>query len=95
MKYYWLAINGESVAASELAVEPERVCCSPVPSQLLGFRTREEQLRARRLLLAAPAEHVEEWVARACADVRVGCIAVINPPNPEPPSKGPTVWMAG
>ena len=39
-QYYWIAVNGASVALCAIAVT--RAVCSPVPEQLFGFPTLEE-----------------------------------------------------
>src|SRR5262249_12405147 len=90
--YYWLAINGSSVALARIPVSVEvlaRSRVSPTPQQLIGFPTHEEAAAAQQLLLTAPIEAVRarmgEWAGRAD-------VAVIVPHHPEPPTTGVTLW---
>jgi hypothetical protein len=89
--YYWIAINGASVAASQVAL-PETLTVIPRPNYLVGFPTREEQLEAQEFALTAPIPDVYqrtvEWAYRA--DVKYIVLK-----NPDPPTHGQTAWIVG
>jgi hypothetical protein len=90
-EWWWLAVNGLSVAAS--AIPSEHVSCLLKPQQFFGFRTREEQLEQQQFLLTAPVPEIEatfrEWAARADrGDMRITPLQV-----PDPPTRGETLWF--
>jgi hypothetical protein len=88
-QYYWIAVNGASVALC--SVPAPKAVCSPVPEQLFGFSTLEEAKEVQNVLLTAPIPHVEERMA-SWAD-RIGQdMAYERPANPEPPCEG-TMWL--
>lgn len=60
-QFYWLAINGASVAASGIPM-PVTVRVHPTPEQLIGFRTREAHLATQNLLLTAPISEVDKFM---------------------------------
>lgn len=86
--YYWIAINGPSVAAN-LSVPVSSVKVTPTPQSLVGFPTREEASEAQRFLLNAPIEDIPaqlvKWQKR-------DEIKIIIQPHPEPPTRGATQW---
>lgn len=92
MKRYWIAINGASCACSSMPwVHP---LTKPVAQQLLGFRTLQEAREAQRICLQEPHESVERFFrALLMFDIPSGKVAVIKPPSPEPPTRGPTIWI--
>lgn len=91
-RWWWLAINGSSCAANAVAM-PATVKVSPTPEQLLGFRTRKEQIAAQRLLLTAPIEEVQRYMTNTVpSKFQSGEVAYVRPRYPEPPTQGPTQW---
>lgn len=69
------------------------ISASPTPEQLIGFRTRDEQLSAQKTILTAPIEVVQEFMQTTIlAKVESGEMSYIKPSNPEPPSEH-TMWM--
>lgn len=90
-EYYWLAVNGASVAACPLPVSKDKKCM-PTPEQLTGFPTQQEQMETQQFLLTAeiPAmkHRMDDWGPR----METGEMAYIRPANPEPPTTGPTMW---
>jgi hypothetical protein len=87
---YWVAVNGASVALCSFALES--VECKPTPERLFGFSTLREAREAQTFLLNAPipdcARRMREWYERH--DVHL-----VEPPDPEPPTRGPTLWLSG
>jgi hypothetical protein len=68
----------------------------PTPEQLVGFRTREEQLAIQKFLITAPIEKVNKFIAKELPrKIKSGEVAYIRPPNPEPPTRGATMWELG
>jgi len=90
---YWIAVNGASVAASSIPL-PGTVTVCPTPELLVGFNSRDEQLRIQRFLLSAPIEDANECVTNLLGRAKAGEVVVITPPNPEPPTRDQTVWTA-
>ena len=87
-QYYWIAVNGASVALCSMPAP--KAICSPIPEQLFGFPTLEEAKEVQTFLLNAPIPHVEERMA-SWAD-RIGHdMAYERPSNPEPLRDG-TMW---
>jgi len=91
--WHWLAINGASCAASALPL-PDTLRVIPTPEQLIGYRKREAQLAAQRLILTAPIEAVERYMQTLPPKIAAGEIAYIRPQTPEPPTTGQTMWIA-
>jgi hypothetical protein len=93
-QFYWLAINGASCAASVVPL-PLSVRAKPTPEQLVGFRTREEQLAIQKFLITAPIEKVNRYLAKELPNkIKTGEVAYLRPHNPEPPTRGATMWEA-
>ena len=90
--FYWIAINGASCSASEVPM-PKSVHVSPIPEQLLGYRSREEQLVAQRFFLTAPIKDVDDFMKNEMpGKIASGEVVFINPSNPEPPTTSQTLW---
>lgn len=90
--WWWLAVNGPSCAACGFPVQAEHLKVRPVPEQMIGFRTREEQLATQKFLLTAPIKKVKEFMASLPLKIDAGEVAYVRPSNPEPPTHGPTFW---
>lgn len=92
--WYWLALNGPSVAAS-----PSRMRwgfeVDPVPEQLIGFNTLKEQQIVQEFLLTAPIPKVKRYMETLVERIMKGEVAYSRPEHPEPPRYGPTVWLTG
>lgn len=94
-EFYWLAINGASCAASSVPLRPT-LQVHPTPEQLIGFRTRDEQLSVQQFLLSAPIDEVEKFMREEMPrKVHAGEVLCIRPANPEPPTRGDTLWELG
>lgn len=93
-QFYWLAINGASCAASVVPL-PLSVRARPTPEQLIGFRTREEQLAIQKFLITAPIGKVKKYLTKELPrKIKTGEVAYLRPHNPEPPTRGATMWEA-
>lgn len=90
--WWWLAVNGPSCAACGFPAEADLLEVRPVPEQLIGFRTREEQLAVQKFLITAPINEVKEYMASLPSKIDAGEVAYVRPSNTEPPTRGPTVW---
>lgn len=91
-QWWWVAVNGASCAACFVQARAEDLEVAPIPEQLIGFRTREEQLEIQQFLLTAPMDDVGRYMAALPAKIKSGEVAYVRPRNPEPPSNGPTSW---
>jgi hypothetical protein len=90
-KWWWLAINGASVAAAFGELTDPVVY--PTPEQLIGYPTRKEQLRYQKYLLEAPIEDVTKYMKETVPVlIRQGQVAYRKPKRPQPPTHGPTAW---
>lgn len=89
-KWYWIAINGPSVALCPVPVST--ILAHPTPQQLIGFASLEEAQQAQTFLLTAPINEVkakmQEWAER----INVKEMAYHRPASPQPPTHGPTEW---
>jgi hypothetical protein len=92
VEWWWLAVNGASCAASLVQARAADLEVAPVPEQMIGFRTREEQTEVQQFLLKAPIEEVNQYMASLGPRIASGEIAYLRPRNPEPPTRGPTMW---
>lgn len=93
-KFYWLAINGASCAASGVPLPPT-VRVTPTPEQLIGFRSREEHLATKKFLMTASIADVERFMREEMSRrVKNGEVAYIRPASPEPPTRGITMWLS-
>ena len=85
---YWLAINGASCAMFSMPV-PVTVMTTPRPEMLLGFPTYDEAKTAQHTMLTAPIAKcrklMDKWKRRHDVVTRVF-------KNPEPPTRGATIW---
>jgi hypothetical protein len=88
--YYWIAINGASCARTSFPMHNPMTC--PTAEQLLGFPTEKESRQAQEICLSAPINLVRAYLESLAPDVASGRIKVIQPPNPEPPTRGITLW---
>ena len=91
-EWWWLAVNGPSCAACCFPAQAEVLKVCPVPEQLIGFRTREEQLAAQKFLITAPLNKVTEYMATLPSKIDADEVAYVRPRNPEPPTRGATIW---
>lgn len=89
---YWIAINGASCALLSFPMTNPFV--TPTPQQLLGFPTFEEAKRAQQICLTAPLSEAASFLQSLAPDVAAGRIVAITFDNPEPPTHGPTMWLA-
>lgn len=92
--WYWIAVDGASVAAS-----PSRMRwglkVDPVPEQLIGFRTLKEQQIVQEFLFTAPFPKVQRYMETLANRIKNGEVAFCRPEYPERPRHGPTVWLVG
>ena len=94
-QFYWLAVNGSSCAASAVPMPPS-VVVRPTPEQLIGFRSRSEQLATQRFLLTAPVDQIRMFMEEQMpAKIKNGEVVYLTPDNPEPPTAGATIWQCG
>ena len=71
--YYWLAINGASCAASTMPIPATaKIKVTPRPEQLIGFSTREEQMKVQKMCLEAPMNEVKRLWATLPPRIRSG-----------------------
>lgn len=82
--YYWIAINGPSVAMSSLPL-PTTVEVRPVPQVLLGFDSAEEASEALHFFLTASIPECKKRLRELARRAKRGEIVNIEPDNPEPP----------
>jgi hypothetical protein len=93
--YFWLAINGASCASSAIPM-PITVKVSPTPERLIGYTTREKQLKAQKFFLEAPIKDIAKYMRKTFPkEVSDGMVMSIIPKAPEPPTKGQTFWGYG
>ena len=82
--YYWLAVNGPSVAISTLPFSKE-VSVSPRPELLIGFTDLSEAKKIQQFFLTAKIEYVNKYIhtlPEKLESNEVQC--VIHPEMPEP-----------
>ena len=91
-EWWWLAVNGASCAACFGQARAEDLEVTPVPEQLIGFRTRKKQLEIQQFLLTAQMDDVRRYMASLPAKIKSGEVASVRPRNPEPPTHGSTSW---
>lgn len=91
-KWWWLAVNGASCAACFLQVRAEELEVTPVPEQLIGLPTRQKQLEIQHFLLTSSIDEVSRYMAALPVKIKSGEVAYVRPHNPEPPTRGPTIW---
>jgi hypothetical protein len=87
---YWIALNGASCALTSLPLRNPLV--TPTPQQLLGFPTLKEAKRAQRICLQSSMNEVQRFFTSLSPDVRAGRVRVINPEQPQLPTRCPTMW---
>jgi hypothetical protein len=99
---FWIAINGASCAMASFPMKNPKV--TPTPTYLIGFPTIEEARHAQHVCLTAPLAEARRFVDGLVAQGEaegsaVGVqdharrIVVITPANPEPPTRGETMWV--
>ncbi|MBX3444358.1 MAG: hypothetical protein KF774_18295 [Planctomyces sp.] len=93
-RYYWIALNGPSVAATTIPLS-KNLSVSPTPEQLLGFSTYDEAKRIQHFLLTSPMEEVVKYIESLPPRIRSGEVQYIRPTNPEPYTEGITAWHDG
>jgi hypothetical protein len=86
---YWLAINQATCAMCEIPATADQIACSPVPEQLIGFKTHDEAKALQTFLLTAPIEEVNHCARTNGFDPRE--VKIIRPANPEEPTDA-TCW---
>lgn len=92
-RFYWLAINGPSVSAGPIPL-PRTVRAYPVPEQMIGFRTREEQLAIQKFLLTAPISEVTRFMTEEMPrKLRDGQVVAFKLAKPDAPSEQ-TIWVS-
>lgn len=91
-EWWWLAVNGASCAASPVPIRSDDVQVFPIPEQLIGFRTREEQVKIQEFVMTAPIDDVNRYMTSLSAAIDSGEVAYVRPQNPEPPTQGSTLW---
>jgi hypothetical protein len=91
-KYFWIAVNGPSVAMFDVPLSPENICAVPTPEFLFGFKAAAEAKAAQQTLLTAPASQVQSLMRSWLPRIAAGEMALVQPENPEPPTTGATVW---
>ena len=89
--YYWVVINGPSVAMSSLPL-PTTLEVRPVPQLLLGFDSAEEASEALHFFLTASIPECKKRLRELARRAKRGEIVNIEPDNPEPPTAGATLW---
>jgi hypothetical protein len=89
-KYFWIALNGSSCAASPTALSA-RVQVVPRPQNLIGFPTRHEQLAAQKICIESPIPEVRRFMKGLLTHPDL-LIKVYD--NPEPVFPGmQTAWI--
>jgi hypothetical protein len=89
---FWLAVNGDSAAVCPHPLPVQRVQCSPRPQLLLGFRTRVQAIELQSFILSASLNEARKRLKALAGDPEVVSIV---PNDPEPPTRGSTIWTAG
>jgi hypothetical protein len=87
---YWVAINGGSAALAPFAL-PLTVKCYPTPQLLIGLESFQEARAFQSLALTAPIRVVRKKIEAMRRNPKAACIA---PPNPQPPTRGSTIWSS-
>ena len=93
-RFYWLALNGPSVAATMTPLSKD-LMVSPVPEQLLGFSSYQEAKETQQFLLTAPPHKLPKFMKALILRIRSGEVQYIRPRNPEPWDKCGTIWQDG
>ena len=90
---YWIAINGSSCALFPIPLR--NPVTTPTAQQLFGFPTLKEAQKAQHICLNAPIPEAKAFFDSLRPDVISGRIAHLTPANPDPQTRGQTVWMEG
>lgn len=72
--WWWIAINGASCAACKFELS-DGLCVRPTPEQLIGFKTRTEQIKIQEFLLTASIEGIGKYMAALSARIDSGTVA--------------------
>jgi hypothetical protein len=87
-KYWWLAVNGPSVAASPVPLPVNGFGVTPVPEQLFGFATKDEQAEAQVRMVSGTPQDLRRYFRRELAPkVKAGKVAYFRPGKPQPAPK--------
>jgi hypothetical protein len=87
---YWVAINGASAAMAPYPL-PVTVMCTPTPELLIGQETLQQAMTLQSILLTAPMMAVRKEIKALRRSPEAVCI---ESPNPQPPTRGATIWSA-
>lgn len=93
-RYYWLALNGPSVAACGVPMS-KNLIVTPTPEQLIGYSTFEEMKKSQQFLLTAPIEKVAEYMETLPPRIRAGEVQYQRPRHPAPYNEDATMWHDG
>ncbi len=85
---YWVAINGASVAMAPYPL-PVSLMCTPTPQLLIGQKTLQQAMTLQSILLTAHMKVVRKKIKAMRRSPEAVCI---EPPNPQPPTRGATIW---
>lgn len=90
-RYFWLAINGPSVAISSIPLST-KVSVSPTPELLIGFEDFSEAKKIQHFLLTAKIRNVNKYIQTIPQKLKSNEVQhVIQPKKPEPCSHT-TLW---
>jgi hypothetical protein len=90
-EWWWLAVNGASVAGCFFPARASELKVTPVPERLIGFRTQAEQLEIQQFLLSASIQDINRYTASLPPKVKAGEVGFVRPSHPEPP-QDTTMW---
>ena len=93
-KWYWIACNGPSCAACPGPLA-WGFTIDPVPEQLIGFETQQEQQIVQEFLRTAPLKKLKRYMESLVKRIKRGEVAYCRPEWPDPPPTGPTYWLEG
>ena len=92
-RWYWLAINGASCAASYFPMMVKELHVKPVPEVVIGYGSQERQLNRQEFFLTQPLDALQQYVKyKLQMEIATGEAVFKRLPNPEPPTTGPTLW---
>lgn len=90
---WWLAINGNSCAASPIAFPQTKLRVSPEPELLIGYYSQEEQCRMQAFFLEAKPIEIKEYLNKLPDDGSNANLEWFKPENPQPPA-AQTTWSS-
>jgi hypothetical protein len=88
--YYWIATNGDSCALCTTPMATS-VMCSPTPENLIGFPSFQEASEAQRICLNEPSQDISSYLLALRSRMDV---AIVVTKDPEPKTRGTTVWFS-